>query len=93
GKIMAQLPLATTKLARGAAVLVSISQGQKTTLIPTVYGRTYDVVKERLEKEGLVVGSVTGNKSRGLKEARIKGKKVKDFERVLVGETVDLIFP
>lgn len=90
---MAQLPLAATKLARGASVLVSISQGQKTTLIPTIYGRTYEVVKERLEKEGLLIGSVAGNKSRGLKEARVNDKKVKDFERVLVGETVDLIFP
>jgi hypothetical protein len=41
----------------------------------------------------MVIGKVTGNKKRGLRRALIDGKVVKDLERVVVGKTVDLVFP
>lgn len=93
GKVTVQLPAAGEKLAKGGTVTVSISQGQVTTLIPTIYNRTFATVKERLLKYGMVIGKVTGNKSRGLRRALIDGKVVKDLERVVVGKTVDLEFP
>jgi hypothetical protein len=50
-------------------------------------------VKERLERYGMVIGTVTGNKSRGLVSASIEGKVVRDFDRIIIGKTVDLKFP
>jgi hypothetical protein len=41
----------------------------------------------------MVIGKVTGDGKRGLREAQIDGKKVKNFDRVIVGKTVDLVFP
>jgi hypothetical protein len=63
------------------------------TLIPSIYGHDLATVKERLEKAGMVVGKVSGNTKRGLRKALIGGKQVKNFARVIVGETVDLEFP
>lgn len=92
-QIASQVPAAGEKLARGGTVTVNISAGQQRTLIPSIYGKDLATVKERLEKYGMVVGKVTGNGKRGLREASIDGKKVKNFERVIVGKTVDLTFP
>ncbi len=93
GKISVQLPVAGEKLAKGGTVTITVSKGQVTTLIPTIYGRDFDTVKKRLEDAGMVVGSVTGNKKRGLVSASIDGKVVRDYTRVVVGKTVDLKFP
>jgi beta-lactam-binding protein with PASTA domain len=93
GKVMAQLPAAAEKLAKGGTVTITISKGQTTTLIPTIYGRDFATVKARLLKDGMVIGKVTGNTKRGLKRALIDGKVVKNYERVIVGKTVDLVFP
>ena len=41
----------------------------------------------------MVIGKVTGNTNRGLKSALIDGKVVKNYDRVIVGKTVDLVFP
>ena len=92
-QISSQTPAAGEKLPKGGTVTVVISSGQEHTLIPSIYGRDLATVKERLEKYGMVIGKVTGNTKRGLKEAQIDGKKVKNFERVVVGKTVDLVFP
>lgn len=93
GQVSVQNPAAATKLAKGGTVTVTISKGQQTTLIPSIYGRDLATVKQRLEKYGMIVGKVTGNGKRGLIKALIGGKQVKNFERVVVGETVDLVFP
>jgi beta-lactam-binding protein with PASTA domain/serine/threonine protein kinase len=93
GQISVQLPVAGEKLARGGTVTLTVSKGQVTTLIPTIYGRDFATVKARLEKEGMVIGKVTGNKNRGLKSASIDGKVVRNYARVVVGKTVDLTFP
>ena len=93
GKISVQTPVAGEKLAKGGTVTVTVSKGQITTLIPTIYGRDFETVKKRLEGEGMVIGKVTGNKKRGLKSASIDGKVVKNYARVVVGKTVDLTFP
>ena len=92
-QIASQVPAAGEKLAKGGSVTVNISAGQQHTLIPSIYGHDLATVKERLEKYGMVIGKVTGNTKRGLREAAIDGKKVKNFERVIVGKTVDLTFP
>ena len=93
GQISIQLPAAGEKLARGGTVTLTVSKGQITTLIPSIYGKDFATVKTRLEKYGMVIGKVTGNKKRGLKLATIDGKKVANFARVVVGKTVDLTFP
>ena len=93
GKISVQAPAAGEKLAKGGTVTVTVSKGQVTTLIPTIYGRDFATVKERLEGAGMVIGKVTGNKNRGLKSASIDGKVVRNYTRVVVGKTVDLTFP
>lgn len=93
GQISIQLPVAGEKLARGGTVTLTVSKGQVTTLIPSIYGKDFATVKTRLEKYGMVIGKVTGNKNRGLKLATIDGKKVANFARVVVGKTVDLTFP
>ena len=93
GKISGQTPAIGEKLPRGGTVTVVISKGQITTLIPTIYNRDFKTVKERLEKYGMVIGKVTGNKARGLIKATIDGKQVRNLERVVVGKTVDLTFP
>ncbi len=93
GKISVQAPATGEKLAKGGTVTVTVSKGQTTTLIPTIYGRDFETVKQRLESAGMVVGKVTGNKKRGLKSASIDGKVVKNYARVVVGKTVDLTFP
>jgi hypothetical protein len=41
----------------------------------------------------MVIGKITGNTNRGLKSALIDGKVVKNYDRVIVGKTVDLVFP
>ena len=92
-RVSAQVPAAGEKLAKGGTVTVTVSAGQQTTLIPSIYGKDFATVKERLEKYNMVIGAVTGDKARGLREARIDGKKVKNFDRVIVGKTVDLTFP
>lgn len=93
GQISAQVPAKATKLAKGGTVTVTVSKGQVHTLIPSIYGHDLATVKERLEKAGMVVGKVSGNTKRGLRKAFIGGKQVKNFSRVIVGETVDLEFP
>ena len=93
GQISVQLPVAGEKLTRGGTVTLTVSKGQVTTLIPTIYGKDFATVKARLEKDGMVVGKVTGNKNRGLKSASIDGKVVRNYARVVVGKTVDLTFP
>ena len=93
GKISVQAPAAGEKLAKGGTVTVTVSKGQVTTLIPTIYGRDFATVKARLEGAGMVIGKVTGNKNRGLKSASIDGKVVRNYTRVVVGKTVDLTFP
>ena len=92
-RVSAQVPAAGEKLAKGGTVTVTVSVGQQTTLIPSIYGKDLATVKERLEKYGMVIGKVTGDGKRGLREAQIDGKKVKNFDRVIVGKTVDLVFP
>jgi serine/threonine-protein kinase len=93
GKISVQLPVAGGSLARGETVTVTVSAGQRTTLVPSIYGKNFDIVKERLERYGMVIGAVTGNKSRGLVSASIDGRVVRDFDRIVIGKTVDLKFP
>ena len=93
GSVVGQKPKAGEQLPKGGTVTVTLSKGQTTTLIPTIYNRDYKTVKERLEKYGMVIGKVTGDKSRGLVKATIDGKTVKNLERVVVGKTVDLTFP
>lgn len=93
GKVMLQAPVAAEKIARGGTVTVTISKGQVTTLIPTIYGKDLATVKARLLEYGMVIGKVTGNAKRGLKSASIDGKVVKNYARVIVGKTVDLVFP
>lgn len=93
GNVASQTPKAGEQLPKGGTVTVTISNGQTTTLIPTIYNRDYKTVKERLEKYGMVVGKVTGDKRRGLIKATIDGKTVQNLERVVVGKTVDLTFP
>ncbi len=93
GQISIQVPVAAEKLARGGTVTVTVSKGQESTLIPTIYGKDLATVKERLIKYGMVIGKVTGNTKRGLKSASIDGKVVKNYSRVIVGKTVDLVFP
>lgn len=93
GKISVQLPIAGESLARGGTVTVTVSAGQRTTLVPSIYGKNFVTVKERLERYGMVIGTVTGNKSRGLVSASIEGRVIRDFDRIIIGKTVDLKFP
>ncbi len=93
GQISVQVPAKGEKLAKGGTITVTVSKGQVHTLIPSIYGKDLATVKERLEKAGMVVGKVTGNTKRTLRKAFIDGKQVKNFARVIVGETVDLEFP
>jgi beta-lactam-binding protein with PASTA domain/serine/threonine protein kinase len=93
GQVSAQVPAAGEKLPKGGTVTITISKGQETTLVPSIIGKDFATVKERLERYGMVIGTVTGNKSRGLKTASIDGKSIKNFDRVVVGKTVDLVFP
>jgi serine/threonine-protein kinase len=94
GKISVQLPLAGESLAKGGTVTVTVSSGQVFRPLPAIYRQKFDVVKRVLEQNGMVVGTVTGNKSRGLLvSASIDGRVVRNFERVVVGKKVDLKFP
>jgi serine/threonine-protein kinase len=93
GQVSLQAPVAAEKLAKGGTVTITASKGQTTTLIPTIYGKNLAAVKERLLKYEMVIGKVTGNTNRGLKSALIDGKVVKNYDRVIVGKTVDLVFP
>jgi serine/threonine-protein kinase len=93
GKISVQLPVAGESLARGETVTVTVSAGQRFRPLPAIYDKNFDVVKGFLEQNGMVVGTVTGNKSRRLVSASIDGRVVRDFERVVVGKKVDLKFP
>ena len=93
GQISVQVPAKGEKLAKGGTITVTVSKGQIHTLIPSIYGKDLATVKQRLEKAGMVVGKVTGNTKRTLRKAFINGKQVKNFARVIVGETVDLEFP
>ncbi|NCX04705.1 MAG: PASTA domain-containing protein [Actinobacteria bacterium] len=93
GQISVQVPVAAEKLAKDGTVTVTVSKGQTTTLIPTIYGKDLATVKERLLKYGMVIGKVTGNTKRGLRSALVDGKIVKNYARVIVGKTVDLVFP
>jgi len=92
-QVSAQVPAAGEKVAKGTTVALTVSAGQQRTLIPDIYGRPLEVVKERLERYGMVIGKVTGDGKKGLRLAEIDGKKVSNRERVIVGKTVDLTFP
>ncbi|MEY2966061.1 MAG: hypothetical protein RLY50_111 [Actinomycetota bacterium] len=92
-KVSVQVPAPGEKLDRGGTVTLTVSAGQQSTLIPDIYGKTFAVVKERLERYGMVIGTVTGDRNRGLKEAKIDGAVVRNRTRVVVGKTVDLTFP
>ncbi|MSO31867.1 MAG: PASTA domain-containing protein [Ilumatobacteraceae bacterium] len=93
GLISAQLPSVGEKVPRGSAVLIAVSSGQKQVILPAIYGRTLKVVRERLEKVGLIVGEVSGNGAKGLSKALVKGKVVRNYTKMLLGNTVDLVFP
>lgn len=93
GRIYAQLPGVGEKVPRGSTVLIAVSSGQKQVILPAIYGRTLKVVRERLEKEGLIVGEVSGNGAKGLSKALVKGKVVRNYTKMLLGNTVDLVFP
>jgi serine/threonine-protein kinase len=93
GKISVQLPLAGESLAKGGTVTVTVSSGQVFRPLPDIYQKKFDVVKGFLEQNGMVVGTVTGNKSRLLVSASIDGRVVRNFQRVVVGKKVDLKFP
>ena len=93
GRISAQLPGVGEKVPRGSAVLIAVSSGQKQVILPAIYGRTLIVVRERLEKVGLIVGEVSGNGTKGLSKALVKGKVVRNYTKMLLGNTVDLVFP
>jgi serine/threonine-protein kinase len=93
GQISIQIPAAGEKLARGGTVTLTVSKGQVTTLIPDIYGKNFATVKARLLEYGMVIGTVTGNKNRGLRSASIDGTVVRNRTRVVVGKTVDLTFP
>jgi serine/threonine-protein kinase len=93
GAVVTQTPAAAQQVARGTTVTITLSLGQQHTLIPSIYGHDITVVKDRLLKAGMVIGKVTGNTKRGLKTASIDGKVVHNFDRVIVGTTVDLVFP
>ena len=93
GKVSVQVPAAGEQLARGGTVTITLSAGQRFTPLPFIYGQVFSVVEQRLVNNGLVVGTVTGNKSRGLVSATIDGKVVRNFDRVVVGKKVDLKFP
>ncbi|MEY3805316.1 MAG: hypothetical protein RIR69_128 [Actinomycetota bacterium] len=93
GKVSVQLPAAGEQVARGSAVTITISSGQRFTPLPFIYGQVYTVVEQRLLQNGMLIGTVTGNKSRGLVSASIDGKVVRNFDRVVVGKKVDLKFP
>jgi len=92
-QVSAQVPAAGEKVAKGTTVTLTVSAGQQRTLIPDIYGRPLEVVKERLERYGMVIGKVAGDGKKGLRLAEIDGKKVANRERVIVGKTVDLTFP
>ena len=93
GKVSVQVPAAGEQLGRGGTVTITLSAGQRFTPLPFIYGQVFTVVEQRLVNNGLVVGTVTGNKSRGLVSATIDGKVVRNFDRVVVGKKVDLKFP
>lgn len=93
GKVSVQLPAAGEQVERGSAVTITISSGQRYTPLPFIYGQVYTVVEQRLLQNGMLIGTVTGNKSRGLVSASIDGKVVRNFDRVIVGKKVDLKFP
>ena len=63
------------------------------TQIPFIYGKDFATVSRRLTEAGLVVGTVTGNQSRGLSRASIGGAQVRYRQRVFKGSVVDLVFP
>lgn len=92
GQVIGSDPAPGAQVAKGATVTLTVSKGQQHTLIPSIYGKDLATVKERLTKYGMVVGKVVGNTKRGLRKATIDGKVVKNFERVVVGKTVDLTF-
>lgn len=92
-KVSLQVPAKGEKIERGGTVTLTVSAGQQTTLLPDIYGKTFAVVKERLERYGLVIGTITGDRNRGLKQAKIDDKVVRNRERVIVGKTVNLEFP
>ncbi|MSO59189.1 MAG: PASTA domain-containing protein [Ilumatobacteraceae bacterium] len=93
GRVFAQLPVVGAKVPRGSGVLIAVSSGQKQIVLPAIYGRTFNVVKERLQKDGLIIGKVTGNGTKGLLKALVKGKAVRNYTKMLMGNTVDLVFP
>lgn len=93
GLVAVQLPIATTMVDKGSAVTVTISGGQVPTQIPFIYGKDFATVSRRLTEAGLVVGTVTGNQSRGLSRASIGGAQVRYRQRVFKGSVVDLVFP
>ena len=53
----------------------------------------WKVIGKSLECNWKAIGKVTGNTKRGLKSALVDGKVVKNYARVIVGKTVDLVFP
>lgn len=86
-------PAVGAQVPRGGSVNLTLSGGQVRTLIPTIINRDIKTVRERLTQAGLLVGTITGNRQGKLKSASIEGRPVKNLDPVLVGQTVDLVFP
>jgi serine/threonine-protein kinase len=93
GLVSVQSVPANTLVDKGTSVTVGTSTGQVPTQIPYIYGKDFATVSRRLTEAGLVVGTVTGNQSRGLTRASIGGARVNYRQRVFKGSVVDLVFP
>jgi len=55
GQVVAQVPAATTTLAKGQAVTVDVSGGTEAIEIPNVVGLSFKAAKDKLEAQGLVL--------------------------------------
>lgn len=93
GKIGAQSPTPGEFVARDSSIAYSISLGPDLVKLPSIVGNSLSTVERRLEEDGFVVGTVTGNKNSRLRRAKIGETEVDNGDMVARGATVDLEFP
>ena len=87
-------PKSGSKLKEGATVTITVSSYEGTVLVENYLGKNYKTIKQKLEKEGIIVTTVDKNvtKKEKIADGAIVEQSVKKGERLEKGDSIELTY-